>query len=484
MRYLFFYIDSQTDSAYTSGLGIASLSGYLKKHGHYTSLVYYKRQKDFKYVLEKIEREKPDIICFYSTSVGFHTVSFLSEAIRQKFPAILQIYGGIHAILQPDSIYSIPALNAICTGYGETPLLKYGDALFDGKQKSPVDGMWIRPDLSEPDHLLTTSPHFPDNENPDKYLNFDYQIFLDELSRFSDFNRQDYRLEIIFNRTCPFDCSFCCNTRLRKIYNNRTFITSPTSSFEFLKETVEQIDVESIVFHDDIITLHKKWFHPFMEAYASNIKKPFVCNLRAGCFGEEEIKLLKKANVRSIWIGVESGNDFVRNKIMNKQVSKEQLIRAFQLFKKYDIPAFTQNIIGLPFETPEMFMDTIRLNAHLNPYESRLSIFFPYPTTTLHELCEKHQLIDKQSDSFVERQSSILTMPQFSKEQIQLFYNNFSKLITYQKKRISGDPVSFVPLKAKTVKLILLWIKFFEQVKKLYRKIKKNTQANISKRFE
>ncbi|MBF0233689.1 MAG: B12-binding domain-containing radical SAM protein [Desulfamplus sp.] len=468
MKYLFFYIDSQTDSAYTSGLGIASLSGYLKKHGHYTSLVYYKRQNDFKYALDKIKKEKPHIICFYSTSVGFQTVNFLSEKIRKKFPDIFQIYGGIHAILQPESIYKIPTLDAICTGYGETPLLNYGNAVHNSKHKDPVNGIWLRPERSQPHSVLKTAPHFPDNENPDKYLNFDYQIFLDEFSRFSDFKRKDYRLEIIFNRTCPFDCSFCCNKRLREIYNNNKFITSPEKSFAFLKETIEKIDVESIVFHDDILTLHKKWFHPFMEAYARDIKKPFVCNLRAGCFGEEEIKLLKKANVRSVWIGVESGNDFVLNQIMNKQVTKKQLVEAFQLFKKYNIPAFTQNIIGLPFETPEMFMDTIRLNAQLNPHESRISIFFPYPTTALHTLCEKHQFIGKQSDSFVERQSSILKMPHFSKNQIQLLYNNFPRLIKYQKDRNSGDPFAFIPLKAATVKLILLWIKIMQQGKKYY----------------
>ncbi len=465
MKYLFFYIDNQTDSAYTSGLGIASLSGYLKKHGHQTSLVYFKLKSDLEYAHEKIAAYQPHIICFYSTSVGFKTVQFLSDQFRNKYPWIYQIYGGIHAILQPDCIYQIPTMNAICAGYGEIPLLRLGEKIESGDLDTPIDGIWSRPNLYESKTVLKSSPYSPNEKDPDDFLNFDYQIFLDELSRYPGFNRQQYRLEVIFNRTCPFDCSFCCNKRLRQIYQNTPFISSPEKSVAFLKETLQRTNVNNIVFHDDILTLHKKWFREFIELYARDIGKPFVCNLRAGCFDEEDAKLLKRANVESVWIGIESGNEFIRNTLMKKKVSEAQLRESFRIFRKYDITAFSQNIVGLPFETPEHFMDTIRLNAELDPHVSRLSIFFPYPTTELYDVCIENNLIGSQSETFVERHSSILNMPQFSSEKIQFLYQNFQKLLAYQKLRNKNKLKYFIPLRAYTTKLILGYLKLLAKLK-------------------
>ena len=104
MKCLFYYIDFQTDSGYTSGLGLSSISGYVKKFGHATDLVYYKFADDFDYGIEKIKQFKPDLIGFYSTSAGSVTVRKLSSFVREKFPHIVQIYGGINAILVPEII--------------------------------------------------------------------------------------------------------------------------------------------------------------------------------------------------------------------------------------------------------------------------------------------------------------------------------------------------------------------------------------------
>ena len=60
-------------------------------------------------------------------------------------------------------------------------------------------------------------------------------------------------------------------------------------------------------------------------------------------------------------MSLESGNDFIRNTVMNRNISKEMVVRSFGLAKKYGIEVSASVIIGLPFETEEMIKDTIRL---------------------------------------------------------------------------------------------------------------------------
>lgn len=68
-KVLFVQIDSQSSAGYRTGLGIASISGYLKRRGFETSLVYYKTQNDYDYFLNKMEEFKPQLVGFYSTSI-------------------------------------------------------------------------------------------------------------------------------------------------------------------------------------------------------------------------------------------------------------------------------------------------------------------------------------------------------------------------------------------------------------------------------
>jgi radical SAM superfamily enzyme YgiQ (UPF0313 family) len=51
-------------------------------------------------------------------------------------------------------------------------------------------------------------------------------------------------------------------------------------------------------------------------------------------------------------------------------------------------------MIGLPTETRENMMETVRLNAKLRSYIVWVSTFMPYPGTVLHDFCVKNDLID------------------------------------------------------------------------------------------
>jgi len=454
MNILFYYVDTESSSGLYTGLGIASLSGYLKKYNHITDLIYYRSKSDLEYGLKKIHDTSPTIIGFYSTSVGFNTVKDISYHIRKVYPHIYQIYGGIHTTLNPESIYDISTIDAICVGYGEVPMLRFVEKIENGSDNCNIEGLWIRPSQNQISIIVKNSAYFPDIP-PVEFLNFDYDIYLNEFKRFTDYDLTSFKLEVIFNRTCPFKCTFCSNQNLIKILGNKNFIPSPEESISFLEKTLYKFRINYIKIHDDIITMNNKWFRSFVSLYAEKIGIPFTCNLRAGTFNDEDIKLLKKANVAKVWIGLESGNEFIRNVIMNKNISNVQLRKSMEILKKNDLNVFTQNIIGVPFESPKRFIDTIKLNAELNPAHSYLSVFYPYPKTKLHKLC-LHENIKflKQSDDFKEREEAILDLPEFSPNKVHFYFKNFQKLINYQKRRNKNKMKYFLPLKSWSARFI------------------------------
>ncbi|MFH1868412.1 MAG: radical SAM protein [Candidatus Omnitrophota bacterium] len=453
IKTLFFYVDTQTSSGYTTGMGVASISSYLKKHGVFTDIVYYKSEDDFEYSIRKTKEFLPDIVGFYSPSCSWGRVKRLSEEIRLRFPAAFQVYGGIHAILVPETLYQVDSLDALCVGYGEVPMLDLAERIESGKEISSIRGMWVKKQRYGRIEVIKSPPYFPEGDH-DEFLGFDHEAFLKELSRFKDFEIDSYRLEIIFTRGCPFSCSFCCNAKLSEIYGNKMFIPSPEASIRVLRDSLKATSAKFIEIHDDNLTLNKRWFREFIGMYADTVKIPFMCNMRAGTFDEDDIRLLSKTMVHSVWVGIESGNDHIRNDILKKTISREQIVKSLDLLRKYHIDAIVQNLIGVPYERPEDFIDTIKLNAEARPAGYQLSTLNPYPKTELYEVCAREGWLAENTDAIVQRVDPEINTPDFPKEIVRFYFLNFKRLVKYQQLRILLPYIFFLPLTHKTSRII------------------------------
>ena len=113
------------------------------------------------------------------------------------------------------------------------------------------------------------------------------------------------------------------------------------------------------------------------------------------------MRLLKESGCFQVQIGVESGNDYIRRDILNRAVSREQIIKCFELCKRYGITTYAYNMLGMPFEDKDKIIDTIKLNAEISPAKMHTSIYYPYPKTKLYDICKNSGFItDKRIDSY------------------------------------------------------------------------------------
>ena len=132
-------------------------------------------------------------------------------------------------------------------------------------------------------------------------------------------------------------------------------------------------------FVDDVFTINKKWTMKFAEIYARDCGIPFTINARFDNFDEEIVAALSKANLSLVYAGVESGNEYMRNVIMEREQSLEDIYKTAELFRKYGIRVLTENVLGGPGETFDMAMETLMVNTKVKPIVANASIFAPYP---------------------------------------------------------------------------------------------------------
>jgi radical SAM superfamily enzyme YgiQ (UPF0313 family) len=156
-------------------------------------------------------------------------------------------------------------------------------------------------------------------------------------------------------------------------------------------------------------------------------KLSFSANLRVTdqMDAEKVFSYLKKAHFESVLIGLESGNERIRKEVLDRLYSNEAIRGAVQAARKEGIKVGLFNLIGLPTESREDFLDTLKLNQELQPDWHSTSIFFPYPGTLLYDLSKELGLIRGKLQGKEERQRAVLDLPDFSAKQIQKEFDSF-----------------------------------------------------------
>lgn len=369
MKILFInkFLDKHT--IYRVPLGILYLSAALKKAGHQVFICEPKREN----VLEKVKRVKPDIIA-YSLRTGFHRYYIdLNRRLKEEF-SFFSIFGGPHATFFPEIIKE-EGVDCVAQGECESAIVDLLDRL---EKKQP--------------YLETANFWFKINgkiyQNPLRKLEQD----LDKIS-FPDRSLLDNYKEIKFSRIhnfitsrgCPFNCSYCFNHRLKEIYTGQNYIRrrNVDNVIAEINEVAARYNLGRVHFEDDTFNMDKDWLREFTAKYP---KIPFKCNLRANLVDEEVIQSLKEANCISVTFAIEAGNDRIRNDILSRNMSKDQIIKCASLLKKYGIKFITENILANPTSTLSDDIETMDLNIICRPDYPTVSLLQPYPGTKIFEI--------------------------------------------------------------------------------------------------
>ncbi|MCK4380853.1 MAG: radical SAM protein [Candidatus Lokiarchaeota archaeon] len=186
---------------------------------------------------------------------------------------------------------------------------------------------------------------------------------------------------VIVNRGCPNQCSFCSRQNLFKNTRIRT-----------IKSILEEIiDIKSlrtynhINFYDNI-NINRKFFRSFCKMFVENeLDIPWGCELRVDTINSDDARLLKEAGCQLVATGIESANEMVL-KTNFKYQDPERVRAGIVNLKKFNIAIQAYFVLGLPGETDHSFSETREYIKSL-PFDDsdELNYFVatPYPGSRL-----------------------------------------------------------------------------------------------------
>lgn len=349
------------------------LSAVLKKAGHQCEIA----GVSYNEVEKTFEEFKPDIVAYTTFSGGQPTYLDWNRRLKKKFK-FFAMFGGPHPTFSPEMVEE-EGVDAVCRGEGFEAMPEFISRLEKGEDITNVKNWWVKVDgkiyKNEQRPLVKDLDILPP---PDRSL----------------YNRyKDYRLArtatLMTSQGCPFNCSYCFNHQLHKmrvkgdpIFRQRS-VDHVIDELKQLKRDYPKI--EYLIFRDEILTINSKWVKEFSEKYPKEIGLPFYCLMRPEIIKPEVIDDLIKAGVYYIGIGVESGNDYIRNKVLNRNMSKESILRGLKILRDKNVMFSVYNIIGAPGETLDTAMETWALSVQAKPTFCDSFILTPYPKTDIYK---------------------------------------------------------------------------------------------------
>jgi radical SAM superfamily enzyme YgiQ (UPF0313 family) len=334
---------------------------------------------------KQIESLNPSIVGYSCTSLQIKYLIKYSNAIKD-LSDILQIAGGVGPTLDPEGILSKSSVDGVVIGEGETPLdnlLKTGN---EGGNIYCTKGFYWRREGKIESNVI---PQFISDLSQLEFP--DYTVFDKDVVQLVS------SLNLMLSRGCPYSCNYCCNKAIKAVYPSTTGyfrVPSVEHSIGLIEEVIGQYpETRYIDFEDDLLIAKKSWFLSFANEYQKRIALPYRANVRTECIDVDIVKALKESGCDLVFLGLESGNEELRKRVLNRHYSNSQIIEKSRMIKNAGIMLFTFNMVGLPFETKQHLQDTFELNKKIGTDCGECTFFYPFPGTELYEVCKREGLL-------------------------------------------------------------------------------------------
>lgn len=358
-----------------------------------------------------INHDKPDVIgigCLFSGA--FRSVKVIAKKIKDRFPGIPIVIGGIHPTLFAREIlgkYSY--IEYVVIGEGEYTFLELIKCITTNQQQllSSLDGIAFR---YKGGITLNPKTKFIDN--------IDVLPFVD----YNSVKVEDYGMDttgwyspkkikigqpfpIISSRSCPQRCNFCS---MWLLHGPNFRPRSPGNVVDEMEHLYNAFNVRYFQFMDDNLTFNKRRILEICnEILKRNMDIQFDTpnGVAINRLDQETIDAMVDAGLIRISIAIESGSEYIRNKVMGKGLSTERIYEVVEACAKHSrlfINSFF--IIGMPQETDKTLDDTYEMIKRLPLDKFAINFATPYPGTRLFDFCIEHKLLPYKFEDYVDNE--------------------------------------------------------------------------------
>jgi len=351
--------------------GLRYIAALLNREGYETKLINLSNSS-WDEAKETIKNEKPSLVGISCYTFNRHSVFKLADCVKDVNREIKVFLGGPHAsVMHRQILENCSSVDFIVIGEGEKTAVELVKTLEKDSDLSEIKGIACRKEGK----VIKTGQREPIED-------------LDSLPMPAEFYA--YK-RIITSRGCPGKCAFC-DTPL--LWGQMVRFRSAKNVVDELEMLNKRYGISSFIMSDDTFTANKE---RVIEICREIIKRKldivWDCRSRVNFICEERLSWMKKAGCIAISYGVESGSARILKNI-SKGITKEQIIRAAELTRKFKLHMNFFLIVGSPGEDDSTIGETIELIEKARPLAVEVYLMQLTPGTAIYENAKKNGFVD------------------------------------------------------------------------------------------
>lgn len=368
-------------------INIMTIAAYVEKAGFSTKIFDATNLRLTKsFLSDYFQNNSFKVIGISSYTASICSAYRTATLAKKLLPNVKIMLGGIHGTLLPEqSLRECPALDSVCIGEGEATFLEYIKHCINGEptELAKIEGIAYRDPSTQT--AVRTNPRAANRNLAWLPMPAYHLVSMERyLMPPANYHKKPAYATYV-SRGCPFTCSFC---------NSRDIFGPGGAGYRPIDHVIAEIrllqnryGMQDVFFYDGTFTTNKKWVQEFcIRLIKEKIHLEWSCNTRCDTVDWETARLMKRAGCWKVLIGVESANQKSLD-LLNKRETVDTIENGIKYFKKAGIQITASYILGLPGETEEDVMKTIRFSRKLATEAAMYFIPVPMPQTKLMDDC-------------------------------------------------------------------------------------------------
>lgn len=327
--------------------------------------------KDFD-LAEHLRQAQPQVIGVSATTPLFPAAKQIASIAQAAVPQALRVLGGVHVSATPLESMQTTDFQVGVRGEGEEIFAELVFKHLYQQDLSTTPGTIYKNANGElllnPEHLRL----LPKREQTPAYKALPF------------FHNPQFRKQwLLFTSAgCYGTCSFCGSHLVfgRKIHNVQT----AQEIFNEIKLVHDKFKIRSFAVGDDIFTSNKRRLLALANLLEqSKLKVHFLVQSRADMITDELCLILKRLNCDILAIGVESGDQEILDRVIDKKIDLNAVRKARKILQAHGLKTKFYMMAGLPDQGWQSIRRSVEFILETKPDVLDAFRAIPYPGTSL-----------------------------------------------------------------------------------------------------
>jgi radical SAM superfamily enzyme YgiQ (UPF0313 family) len=273
---------------------------------------------------------------------------------------------------------------------------------------------------------------------------------------------------------CNFGCNFCMINIVNRTDNSDGINASHSRGMRFWSpqwvsremRKLADMGVRTLRISDEMFFLNRRYYEPILQDI---VNQNFDFNMwtysRIDTVRKSSLELFKKAGVNWLALGIEAGNQVVRQEVSKGSFQEINIRNVCKAINESDINIISNYIFGFPEDTLETMQQTLDLALELNTEMANIYPCQALPGSPMYHIAKKngwalpdsfegYAFLSYESQPLPTKYLSSAEVLKFRDEAWQVYFSNQSYLNLVEKRfglqeRVNIEDMSKIKLKRK-----------------------------------